>query len=254
RISRAVFVGALMRSRACLSRIRQDAGVGVPTSWTATARFGDHRGAMLSRAAQDGLWRECYPSEPELEVPRVHTRDVRGEDGGRQGRGDDVARTGRRVRRRDGMLRRARLVHAAVTTTIRRAYLLGAIGAVALGSIWMVYNASVIPAYGDTIDYLDRARTLRVDQYRTILYPAFLRGASVVPHGDGAPSTALVYAIQWGAMAAATGLFAAGLARGLGVFRAGRGTGAALIVATVALVATNPLVAHFALSLMSDSL
>lgn len=139
-------------------------------------------------------------------------------------------------------------------TTIRYAYLLGAISVVSLGLTWMVYNASVIPSYGDTIDYLARARTLHVDQYRTILYPAFLRWGGVVRHGVGEPSTAVVYAVQWSAVAASTGLFAAALANGLGVFRAGRRTAAAVVLATVALVATNPLVAHFAFSLMSDSL
>src|SRR5262245_4428310 len=116
---------------------------------------------------------------------------------------------------------------------VRRAYLLGAIGVVSLGLTCMVYNASLSPKYGDTIDYLDRARTLHIDQYRTILYPAFLRLGGLARPGDGPPSTAVVYAIQWGAMAAATGLFAAALASGLGVSRAGR---RGVILATVALV------------------
>lgn len=139
-------------------------------------------------------------------------------------------------------------------TTIRVAYLLGAICVVSLGLTWMVYNASVTPLYGDTIDYLARARTLHVDQYRTIFYPAFLRLGGVGRPGVGEPSTAVVYAVQWSALAASTGLFAAALANGLGLFRAGRRRAAALVLATVALVATNPLVAHFAFSLMSDSL
>lgn len=146
------------------------------------------------------------------------------------------------------------MVSPEVITAIRRAYLLGAIGVASLGLTWTVYNASVIPSYGDTIDYLARARTLHVDQYRTILYPAFLRIGGVVRYGVGKPSTAVVYAIQWGAMAASTGLFAAALANGLSVFRGCRRASAALVLATVALVATNPLVAHFAFSLMSDSL
>ncbi|MGH7335501.1 MAG: hypothetical protein ACREKS_22705, partial [Candidatus Rokuibacteriota bacterium] len=146
------------------------------------------------------------------------------------------------------------LVSADVITTIRYVYLLGAISVVALGLTWMVYNASVIPSYGDTIDYLGRARTLHVDQYRTILYPAFLRLGGAVRHGVGQPSTAVIYAVQWSALAASTGLFTAALANGLGVLRWGRRPSAALVLATVALVATNPLAAHFAFSLMSDSL
>jgi len=141
-----------------------------------------------------------------------------------------------------------------VITAIRFAYLLGAAGAVSLGLAWMAYNASVIPAYGDTIDYLARARTLHVDQYRTILYPAFLRIGGVVRHGIDAPSIAFVYAVQWSAVAASTALFATALVNGLGIFRASRRTSAALVLATVALVATNPLVTHFAFSVMSDSL
>ena len=141
-----------------------------------------------------------------------------------------------------------------VITAIRFAYLLGAVGSVSLGLIWMAYNASVIPAYGDTIDYLARARTLHVDQYRTILYPAFLRISGVVRHGVDAPSIAVVYAVQWSAIAASTALFATALVNGLGILRVGRRTSATLVLGTVAIVATNPLVAHFALSLMSDSL
>src|SRR5262245_48974876 len=56
---------------------------------------------------------------------------------------------------------------ATVITAIRCVYVLGAVGVVSLGVTWMAYNASVMPAYGDTIDYLERARTLQVDQYRT---------------------------------------------------------------------------------------
>jgi hypothetical protein len=141
-----------------------------------------------------------------------------------------------------------------VITAVRCVYLLGTIGVVSLGVIWMVYNASVIPAYGDTVDYLERARTLHVDQYRTILYPAFLKISGVVPHRVGAPSTAVAYAIQWSAVAASTALFAAALANGLLTFRTGPRTSLALVLATVVLVATNPLVAHFAFSVMSDSL
>src|SRR5262245_10734990 len=118
----------------------------------------------------------------------------------------------------------------------------------------MAYNASVMPAYGDTIDYLERARTLQVDQYRTILYPAFLRISGVARQGVGAPSTAVAYAIQWSAVAASAALFAAALANGLLTFRTSRRTSLALVLTTVVLVSTNPLVAHFACSVMSDSL
>jgi len=141
-----------------------------------------------------------------------------------------------------------------VITAIRVAYLLGAVGSVSLGLTWMAYNASVIPAYGDTIDYLARAHTLHVDQYRTILYPAFLRIGGVLRHGVEAPWIAVVYAVQWSAVAASTALFATALGKGLGVFRPDRRTSVILVLATVALVATNPLVAHFAFSVMSDSL
>jgi hypothetical protein len=47
-------------------------------------------------------------------------------------------------------------------------------------------------------------------------------------------------------MAASTGLFAAALANGLGVFRVGWRPATAVVLVTVALVVTNPLVAHFA--------
>ena len=63
-------------------------------------------------------------------------------------------------------------------------YLLGAISLLALGLAWIAANASLVPAYGDTSEYLELARTLQVDEYRTILYPAVLRFGGAV-RGDG---------------------------------------------------------------------
>jgi hypothetical protein len=76
-----------------------------------------------------------------------------------------------------------------------------------------------------------------------------------VPHGAGQPPfPAVVYAVQWSAMAASTGLLAAALASSFGAVRLGWRPAAGLVLATVALVATNPVIVHFAFSLMSDSL
>src|SRR6185503_16392607 len=54
-----------------------------------------------------------------------------------------------------------------------------------IGVTWIVKNMGVIPDYGDTGDYLQLARTLEVDAYRGIAYPAFIAGVDKLPGGAG---------------------------------------------------------------------
>jgi hypothetical protein len=135
---------------------------------------------------------------------------------------------------------------------LRQVLLIGSVGVSGLGLVWVIANASVVPVYGDTNEYLALARTLRVDQYRTILYPGLLWVCRAAPGDGDPPFPAAVYAVQWGLLVASTAIFAFALASAAGLSRSRRRM--SLVLATVVLVGTNPLIAHFALSLLTDSL
>lgn len=55
----------------------------------------------------------------------------------------------------------------------------------ALGATWIARNIDRIPDYGDTGDYLQLARTLEVDAYRGVAYPAFIAAVDRMPGGAG---------------------------------------------------------------------
>ena len=136
-----------------------------------------------------------------------------------------------------------------------------------LGVTWIAQNLDAVPDYGDTGDYLQLARTLEVDAYRGIAYPAFIAGVNSLPGGAGLLRSAgrgasgtkmkagVVYlqVIQF-----LTSL--AGFAYFLRVFvtRVGpeaspwiaRGAGVLLLL----LLLFDPLVAHFDLAVMTDGL
>jgi hypothetical protein len=55
----------------------------------------------------------------------------------------------------------------------------------AIGATWIAENVDTVPDYGDTGEYLQLARTLEVDAYRGIGYPAFIAGVDKLPGGAG---------------------------------------------------------------------
>jgi hypothetical protein len=55
---------------------------------------------------------------------------------------------------------------------------------VILGVTWTVQNLGDVPHYGDTQEYLQLARTLKVDLYRGIAYPALLAAVNHFSGGD----------------------------------------------------------------------
>ena len=137
-------------------------------------------------------------------------------------------------------------------SAIRVLYLCGSISTSLLGLTWVIANASAVPAYGDTNEYLELARTLHVDQFRTVLYPGLLRLCGVMASDGGPPFPGAVYAIQWGVLLASTAIFTIALANSVGAVRPRWRT--PIVLVAIVLVVTNPLIAHFALSLMTDSL
>ena len=55
----------------------------------------------------------------------------------------------------------------------------------ALGAAWIARNLTWVPDYGDTAEFVQLARTLKVDTYRGIAYPALLAGIERLPGGKG---------------------------------------------------------------------
>lgn len=135
----------------------------------------------------------------------------------------------------------------------RRVYLLALVVSGLMGLVWTLLNAGSVPAYGDTLEYLQTAQTLKVDQYRTILYPLALRTLGVVREGAAQPFTPWIYAFQWLALSLSAALFvyAATKAMRLG---STRHQTCLVIVGATSIAVTNPLIAHFSIALMSDSL
>jgi hypothetical protein len=123
-----------------------------------------------------------------------------------------------------------------------------------MGVLWMTGNAGHIPAYGDTTEYLALSKTLKVDQYRTIFYPGFLRLSGIFHGTDVVPSPFWAYLIQIFVGAASSAIYAVALVREFGSLRASPRIKAAAVALAAAIVTTNPLVAHFSLAIMSDSL
>lgn len=130
-----------------------------------------------------------------------------------------------------------------------------------VGIVWWVGNLGTIPAYGDTSQYLQLAESLRVDSYRTLFYPLLLRAADRIARSLDAPRQLPIYVLQ----TAAALLSLAYLGRTLWDVTAGSERFAFLATASPRLrrlmigsfavvVFTAPLVNHFALSVMTDSL
>jgi hypothetical protein len=123
-----------------------------------------------------------------------------------------------------------------------------------LGLDWFVHNAPYIPDYGDTAEYLARSKTLIVDQYRTIFYPLVLRLCGIFRDGGATPSVFWTYLVQALMVAVSSAIYATAVFR---LFDASALTNKTRLLVTVLmalLVVTNPLVGHFSLSIMSDSL
>jgi len=139
--------------------------------------------------------------------------------------------------------------------------LIGQLLLVLLGIVWWFTNLGARPDYKDSNNYLELAQSLHVDEFRTLFYPLVLRGLETVAMFFGCRLELLVYFVQtilalisiaylsrtlWD-VTAATERFS-DLKRVAALPRQ------ALIGAFAMLVFCQPLVNHFALSVMTDSL
>src|SRR5207253_10496149 len=131
---------------------------------------------------------------------------------------------------------------------------------VVTGAMWWVANLNTIPAYGDTSEYLGLARTLRVDAYRTVLYPLVLRTTHAAAVRLHLAFPFLLYLLQTAAAVAAIYYLVSTLWRvtaTIGWLRLSavgpRQRRLVQAAATLTLL-TTPLIAHFSTTILSDSL
>lgn len=113
------------------------------------------------------------------------------------------------------------------------------------GIVWWVANLGDVPAYGDTPEYIGLSQTLHVDEYRTLAYPVLIRLATAFSFRTGVPFQLPLYLLQTAVAVAAIWYVVRSAAP-----RARRWS----VAAATALVATTPLVLHYAVSVLSDSL
>ena len=122
----------------------------------------------------------------------------------------------------------------------------------AISIIWIIRNFHHVPQYGDTVEYLSLTTNLKVDQYRTVLFPFYLHIFGI--------SSEISNQIPWCLLGKLTLSFIAGIMLACAMLHdiapsMVSKTRGILIVLTAALYTTcTPLLAHLSLSLMSDSL
>lgn len=122
---------------------------------------------------------------------------------------------------------------------------------IAFGVIWIGLHVPRMQPYGDSIEYLNLAKSLKVDQYRTVLYPAFLGVADAISALTSGVVSIVTVAnvlqllISLGAIVCFTFVVIARLMPRLS---------SGWLLLTAASVWSNPLVAHFNVSIFPDSL
>jgi hypothetical protein len=136
----------------------------------------------------------------------------------------------------------------------RHLYLALLVALLFTGICWLFANAAYVPDYGDTTEYLGLAKTLHVDQCRTVFYPAVLKMCGIFQAGSASPTTTWIYLLQCIAAAISSAILASALLKVFADPGQSPRVRAAIISITAALVSTSPLVAHFSVPIMTDSL
>lgn len=133
-----------------------------------------------------------------------------------------------------------------------------ALGYLAVGVTWSLRHIGEVPAYDDSRGYAHLAETLRVDEYRGIVYPALLAGAAkwtgkkIGGAGEGAAQFQIFQLmVNLVALAYFLYVFAQPVLEHSGLGR--QATRAALLL-LLFLLMFDPLVAHFNMSILTDGL
>lgn len=117
--------------------------------------------------------------------------------------------------------------------------------------IWIFHNITVVPQYGDTTEYLKLSKTFALDKFRTILYPLILRGTIFSGAHLGLPYQAVTYVFQM-ALSFASILYLINI-----LFKNFSGfakNNKYLVFFTSLFIFSDPLITHFNLSVLSDSI
>jgi hypothetical protein len=121
------------------------------------------------------------------------------------------------------------------------------IGLIGIGIVWWCVNLWHEPAYGDTVEYWRLADTLRVDAWRTLAYPVILR--LLAGGNDTTAGRIPVYIIQTFITGCAIYYFVSTLDLAA-QYKPNHGRRALLLLG----IASMPLVLHFSLTILTDSL
>lgn len=65
-----------------------------------------------------------------------------------------------------------------------------------MGILWMCRNITVIPIFGDSAEYLDLSHTMKLDEYRPVLYPLVLKVVQKIGSITGTPYQVWLYIAQ----------------------------------------------------------
>ncbi|NHN34305.1 hypothetical protein [Paenibacillus agricola] len=130
-----------------------------------------------------------------------------------------------------------------------------------VGTIWILLNINKVPHYGDTPEYIHLSLTLDLDKYRTILYPIFLKYTILLSTYLNIPYHVIVYIIQmivsFISIYSLFYMFAYVLKKKNKICSKSKTLSRKewlTILFLTFFVFTNPLTAHFNLSVLTDSL
>jgi hypothetical protein len=148
-----------------------------------------------------------------------------------------------------------------VTTDVRRiwkkipklALLALSVAYLLIGATWTARSFGYLTPYGDTFEYIRLSQGMQVDEYRGVLYPFLLHWMG---GGDQSPFNPLPIQIVQTLLFAVSLAYFFRIAFGVTFFRR-RHHGQAVplwAVGTFCLLALDPLISHFNLSVMTDSL
>lgn len=118
------------------------------------------------------------------------------------------------------------------------------------GLVWCIGNFGTFPPYGDTPEYILISYTFRLDIWRPIAYPLFLRGCIELTRGTPIPYFSLAFFFQMVASLLAIYYTLAVITRNY----MGGGQNQKMLWFVSLFLLMNPLVLHFDMSIMTDSL
>jgi len=126
---------------------------------------------------------------------------------------------------------------------------IGSITLIAIASVWFVFNILHQPPYGDTVEYWELSQTLQVDSWRTIFYPVILH---ILSHVTSSYPWVPLYFLQTIVSLCTAYYFVCTLNKGY--FPGDQQPSRKSALVLTAALASLPLVNHFGLTTLTDSL